>query len=46
MGSRPRLEEYYTSDCGFMERIQLESVIESQPEDVARRLRGYFGKSS
>jgi galactose-1-phosphate uridylyltransferase len=42
MNSRPRLEEYYTSDCGFMERIQLESVIESRPEEVAKRLRSYF----
>ena len=42
MNSRPSLKEYYTSDCGFMERIQLETVAESMPEDVARRLGTYF----
>lgn len=42
MNSRPSIEPYYTSDCGFMERIQLESVIESSPEEVARRLRKNF----
>jgi len=30
MNSRRRLE-YYTSDCGFIERIQLETVAESMP---------------
>lgn len=42
MNSRPSLEQYYTSDCGFMEKILLESVIESRPEQVARKLRSYF----
>jgi hypothetical protein len=36
------LEGYYTSDCGFIERIQLETVAESMPEDVAGRLGTYF----
>jgi UDPglucose--hexose-1-phosphate uridylyltransferase len=40
--SRPGLEQYYTSDCGFMEKIQLESVIESTPEDVAEKIRRNF----
>ncbi|MEM2989186.1 MAG: hypothetical protein QXU06_04655 [Candidatus Bathyarchaeia archaeon] len=40
--SRPSPEAHYTSDCGFMERIHLESVVESRPEAVAERLRGAF----
>ena len=40
--SRPSLEAHYTSDCGFMERIHLESVVESKPEVVAERFRRYF----
>ncbi|MEM2227102.1 MAG: hypothetical protein QW371_06215 [Candidatus Bathyarchaeia archaeon] len=40
--SRPSPEAHYTSDCGFMERIHLESVVESKPEAVAERLRGAF----
>ena len=42
MNSRPRLQRYYTNDCGFMERILLESIIESNPEEVASRLRDCF----
>jgi len=42
MNSRPRLEQYYTNDCGFMERILLEAIIESDPEEVANKLQGYF----
>jgi galactose-1-phosphate uridylyltransferase len=42
MSSRPRLEQYYTNDCGFMERIMAESVVESRPEDVAVRMGSYF----
>jgi galactose-1-phosphate uridylyltransferase len=42
MNSRPRLEQFYTNDCGFMERILTESVIESRPEEVAKRVRSYF----
>ncbi len=45
MNSRPKLEEYYTSDCGFMEKIQLESVVESWPEEVAKRLGAYFRRT-
>jgi galactose-1-phosphate uridylyltransferase len=40
--SRPNPGSHYTSDCGFMERIHLESVVESMPEAVAERLRRYF----
>jgi UDPglucose--hexose-1-phosphate uridylyltransferase len=42
MNSRPNVEAYYTSDCGFMERIHLESVIETRPEEVAKILRSHF----
>jgi galactose-1-phosphate uridylyltransferase len=42
MNSRPRLEQFYTNDCGFMERILTESVVESRPEEVAKRMRSYF----
>lgn len=45
MNSRPKLEEYYTSDCGFMEKIQLESVVESWPEEFAKRLGAYFPRT-
>ncbi len=40
--SRPSLEEYYTSDCGFMEKVHLENVVESKPEEVAKRIRMCF----
>ncbi len=40
--SRPNPEAHYTSDCGFMERIHLEGVVESMPEAVAGRLRKAF----
>lgn len=40
--SRPSPEPHYTSDCGFMERIHLESIVESMPEAIAERLRGAF----
>jgi UDPglucose--hexose-1-phosphate uridylyltransferase len=42
INSRPNIEPYYTSDCGFMERIQLENIIETRPEEVAERLRNHF----
>ena len=42
INSRPNLEPYYTSDCGFMERIHLENVIETGPEEVASKLRNHF----
>ncbi len=37
--SRPRFTEVYVSDTGFMERFHDEPIIESRPEDVARRLK-------
>lgn len=37
--SRPAYTQTYTSDSGFMERFHYEAVLESRPEDVARRLR-------
>jgi UDPglucose--hexose-1-phosphate uridylyltransferase len=42
MNSRPGLKQFYTNDCGFMERIMTESVIESRPEEVAKRMRSCF----
>ncbi len=42
MSSRPRLKAYYTSDQGFMEKLHLESVVETKPEVVAGKLRNYF----
>jgi hypothetical protein len=36
MNSRPGLKRSCTNDCGFMEKIQLESVIESRPEEAAK----------
>lgn len=40
--SRPRFRAFYTSDTGFMERFHYEWVIETMPEDVARRMRKFF----
>ena len=40
--SRPTLEEFYTSDRGFMEILYREMVVQTFPEDVARGLRRYF----
>lgn len=42
IASRPRIEAYYTSDCGFMEKLHTESIIESKPEELAETLRDYF----
>jgi UDPglucose--hexose-1-phosphate uridylyltransferase len=42
MVSRPRMEARYTSDCGFMERLHMENVVESRPEEVAEKLRNYL----
>ena len=42
IASRPRIEAYYTSDCGFMEKLHMESIIESKPEELAETLRNYF----
>jgi galactose-1-phosphate uridylyltransferase len=41
INSRPRLRTYYINDCGFMERLHLESIIETKPEDVATTLKNY-----
>ena len=40
--SRPPTTPFYTSDSGFMERFQHESIIETLPEDLARRMRVGF----
>ncbi|MGC8849415.1 MAG: galactose-1-phosphate uridylyltransferase [Candidatus Bathyarchaeia archaeon] len=40
--SRPRVEAYYTSDCGFMERLHMENIVESRPEELAEKLRSYL----
>jgi UDPglucose--hexose-1-phosphate uridylyltransferase len=42
MNSRPGLKQFYTSDCGFMERIMTESIVESRPEEVAKKMRSHF----
>ncbi len=36
--SRPNLKHIYVSDAGFMERLHLEPVVETLPENVAQRL--------
>jgi galactose-1-phosphate uridylyltransferase len=41
--SRPPLRPLYTSDSGFMERFQYEPVVETLPEELAGRLRRFFG---
>ncbi|MEM2875031.1 MAG: hypothetical protein QW567_03320 [Candidatus Hadarchaeales archaeon] len=41
--SRPAPAPFHISDCGFMERLHLEPVIEVMPEDVAASLRTQFG---
>lgn len=38
--SRPGLNPYYTSDCGFMEKLHEEPVVETLPEAVAKELKG------
>ncbi|MEM2878733.1 MAG: hypothetical protein QXG10_04230 [Candidatus Hadarchaeales archaeon] len=40
--SRPAPAPFHISDCGFMERLQLEPVIEAMPEDVAVTMRDYL----
>ncbi len=40
--SRPSPSIFYTSDTGFMERLQDEMVIETRPEKTAEELRMYF----
>jgi len=46
MISRPNPTAVYTSDCGSMERLQNEVVIETKPEDVAEKLKVNFQKNS
>ncbi len=40
--SRPPVQPFYTSDSGFMERFQYESIIETIPERVAEMVRERF----
>ncbi len=40
--SRPSPKHLYTSDDGFMEKLQHETVVETMPENVAEKLRKYF----
>ncbi|MCX8175749.1 MAG: hypothetical protein N3E48_00770 [Candidatus Bathyarchaeota archaeon] len=40
--SRPNFNSYYACDCGFMERFHGEVVVETKPEDVAKRLKEVF----
>ena len=40
--SRPDFEPFYTNDDGFMEKFHYEPVVETSPEDVAKRMREYF----
>jgi len=40
--SRPAPAPFHISDCGFMERLHLEPVIEVMPEDLASSLRKRF----
>ena len=40
--SRPNFKPYYTCDCGFMERFHGEVVIETKPEDVAKKIKEKF----
>jgi galactose-1-phosphate uridylyltransferase len=40
--ARPHPDPFYVSDCGFMEKLQLEPVIETMPEDLTGELRRHF----
>jgi len=40
--SRPYPEPFYVSDCGFMEKLHSEVIVETKPESVAENLRRYF----
>lgn len=40
--SRPNFSPYYACDCGFMERFHGEVVVETKPEEVAKRLKEIF----
>ncbi|MFQ6051876.1 MAG: hypothetical protein ACE5K4_09310 [Candidatus Hydrothermarchaeota archaeon] len=37
--SRPNFQKYYTNDTGFMERLNLEWVVLSKPEEIASFMR-------
>ena len=39
MISRPDVKPIYTTDTGFMERLQDEVVVETRPEDAASKIR-------
>jgi UDPglucose--hexose-1-phosphate uridylyltransferase len=40
--ARPYPTPFYVSDCGFMERFHLETIVETMPEDLAKGLKKYF----
>ncbi len=40
--SRPNPSPFYISDCGFMEKMHLEPVIETLPEDLASGLKKHL----
>jgi len=40
--SGPYPELFYVSDCGFMEKLHSEVIVETKPESVAENLRRYF----
>ena len=40
--ARPYPTPFYVGDDGFMEKLHLEPVIETMPEDLARRLKQYL----
>lgn len=40
--ARPRLTPFYTSDSGFMERLQLEPVVDTFPETLAEEMQRFF----
>lgn len=40
--SRPHPDPFYVTDAGFMEKLHLEPVIETVPEDLAKELKKRF----
>lgn len=40
--ARPHPDPFYVTDCGFMEKLQLEPVIETMPEGLAEKLKKHF----
>jgi len=40
--SRPSLAPFYVNDTGFMERLHSESIVETMPEDLARRMKRWL----